>query len=75
MAAIPGTLEKEILIAKINNSYWWHVPPSDRDAYKKRGKFFSRSTFAQAIFMAVQVMSQECVSFGTRFMDFQKWKY
>ena len=41
--------EKEILITKINNSYWWHVPPCDSDAYKKRGKFFA-STFAQAEF-------------------------
>ncbi len=41
--------EKEMLIAKINNSSWWHVPGSDSDAYKKRGKFFA-STFAQAEF-------------------------
>jgi hypothetical protein len=41
--------EEKTLIAKINNSYWWHVPPCDSDAYKKRGKFFA-STFAQAEF-------------------------
>jgi hypothetical protein len=42
-------MEKEILIAKINSAYWWHVPPCDSDAYKKRGKFLA-STFAQAEF-------------------------
>jgi hypothetical protein len=49
MAVISELSEREILVAKINNSYWWHVPPSDSDAYKKRGKFFA-STFAQAEF-------------------------
>jgi hypothetical protein len=49
MTAISGISEREILISKINNSYWWHVPPSDSCAYKKRGKFLA-STFAQAEF-------------------------
>jgi len=49
MAVISEVSEEEILITKINNSCWWHVPPCDRDAYKKRGKFFA-STFAQAEF-------------------------
>ncbi|MBI2098502.1 hypothetical protein HYW39_02565 [Candidatus Curtissbacteria bacterium] len=40
---------KETLINKINNSLWWHVPPRDPEAYKKRGKFFA-STFNQAEF-------------------------
>ena len=40
---------KDILIEKINKSEWWHVPPRDRDAYKKRGKFFA-STYKQAEF-------------------------
>lgn len=34
---------------KVNKSLWWHVPPRDPKAYKKRGKFFA-STFAQAEF-------------------------
>lgn len=40
---------KNVLIEKINNSEWWHVPPQDPEAYKKRGKFFA-STFLQAEF-------------------------
>jgi hypothetical protein len=49
MMAIREMSEKETLIAKINSSCWWHVPPGDSDAYKKRGYFFA-STFAQAEF-------------------------
>ncbi|MGB2677579.1 MAG: hypothetical protein WAN12_10910 [Candidatus Acidiferrum sp.] len=37
------------LIAHVNRKQWWHVPPVDPDAYKKRGKFFSVS-FAAAEF-------------------------
>jgi len=37
------------LIQKINQSSWWHVPPRDPGAYKKRGKFFA-STYLQAEF-------------------------
>ena len=40
---------KEILVKKINSSLWWHVPPQDRNAYKKRGKFLA-SSFRQAEF-------------------------
>lgn len=40
---------RDILIKKINASDWWHVPPSDPDAYKKRGKFLA-STYLQAEF-------------------------
>ena len=40
---------KKILIEKVNNSNWWHVPPADPDAYKKRGKFLA-STYTQAEF-------------------------
>lgn len=38
---------KEFLVRKINAGEWWHVAPSDPDAYKKRGKFFA-STYSQA---------------------------
>lgn len=38
---------KNILIKKVNKSYWWHVTPADPDAYKKRGKFFA-SAYGQA---------------------------
>ena len=37
------------LVAHVNRKQWWHVPPVDPDAYKKRGKFFSVS-FAAAEF-------------------------
>jgi hypothetical protein len=40
---------KRVLIDKINQSKWWHVPPRDPDAYNKRGKFLS-STYQQADF-------------------------
>ena len=39
----------EKLVDHINRKHWWHVPPVDRDAYKKRGKFFA-SSFAEAEF-------------------------
>ena len=40
---------RSTLIKKINNADWWHVTPSDPEAYEKRGKFFA-STFTQAEF-------------------------
>jgi len=39
----------ERLVAHVNRKQWWHVPPVDPDAYKKRGKFYSVS-FAAAEF-------------------------
>ena len=40
---------KDLLISKINQSKWWHVPPRDPNAYEKRGKFLA-STYLQAEF-------------------------
>ncbi len=40
---------KKTLIEKINKADWWHVPPSDKFAYQKRGKFLA-STYHQAEF-------------------------
>jgi hypothetical protein len=37
------------LVAHVNRKNWWHVPPVDPDAYKKRGKFLA-SSFAEAQF-------------------------
>lgn len=37
------------LITHINRKKWWHVPPRDRSAYRKRGKFFA-SSFREAEF-------------------------
>jgi len=45
-------IKKEFLqrmISHINRKAWWHVPPVDPEAYRKRGKFFA-STFAEAEF-------------------------
>jgi hypothetical protein len=52
---------KHILIEKINQSDWWHVPPSDRNAYKKRGKFLA-STYLQAEFYGRPNMDSERVN-------------
>jgi len=37
------------LVAHINRKRWWHVPPTDRTAYRKRGEFFA-SSFKEAEF-------------------------
>jgi hypothetical protein len=39
----------EKVIALVNRKKWWHVPPRDPDAYRKRGKFLA-SSFAEAEF-------------------------
>ena len=33
----------EKLVAHVNRKNWWHVPPVDRNAYIKRGKFLASS--------------------------------
>lgn len=40
-------IDKNVLIKKINRSYWWHITPEDPGAYKKRGKFLA-STYSLA---------------------------
>lgn len=52
---------KELLIEKINNSCWWHVPPRDLSAYKRRGKFLA-STYQQAEFYGRPNLSPEKVA-------------
>ena len=39
----------EKLIERVNSKDWWHVPPSDKSSYSKKGKFYS-STFKEAEF-------------------------
>ncbi len=39
----------EKLVSHVNHRQWWHVPPRDVAAYRKRGKFFA-SSFAEAEF-------------------------
>ena len=40
---------RDLLVRKVCESEWWHVPPADPLAYKKRGKFLA-STYLQASF-------------------------
>lgn len=49
MATNTITDNKQVLIDKVNQSFWWHVPPQDPVTYRKRGKFFA-STYKQAEF-------------------------
>lgn len=44
-----NSLHLKKLIKHINRKAWWHVPPIDNKAYKKRGKFFACS-FSEAEF-------------------------
>jgi hypothetical protein len=39
----------ERIVAFANRKKWWHVPPRDPGAYRKRGKFLA-SSFAEAAF-------------------------
>lgn len=43
----PRLVEKTI--QHVNRKDWWHVPPTDPNAYKKRGRFLA-SSFAEAEF-------------------------
>jgi hypothetical protein len=42
-------LSMEKLINHVNRKEWWHVPPQDPAAYRKRGKFLA-SSFREAEF-------------------------
>jgi hypothetical protein len=48
IASMEGT-HRDKLLSRINRKDWWHVPPSDPDAYEKRGMFLA-STFREAEF-------------------------
>jgi len=43
------TATRDKMLARINRKDWWHVPPADPSAYRKRGKFLA-STFREAEF-------------------------
>jgi hypothetical protein len=45
---LPGHLVEKV-VARVNRKRWWHVPPTDPNAYSKRGKFLA-SSFAEAEF-------------------------
>lgn len=44
-----STFALERIVAHVNRKKWWHVPPQDPAAYKKRGKFLA-SSFNEAEF-------------------------
>jgi hypothetical protein len=51
------------LISHVNRKQWWHVPPVDPDAYKKRGKFLA-SSFAEAEFWGRPLDEPQKVTIG-----------
>lgn len=64
---------KDILIEKINKSDWWHVPPSDKFAYQKRGKFLA-STYHQAEFYGRPNFYPEKVRIGNPVFGFSEFE-
>ncbi len=62
---------KEILINKINKSFWWHTSPGDPNAYKKRGKFLA-STYSQAEFYGRPNMEPEKVHISNPLFGFSE---
>jgi hypothetical protein len=42
-SAVNSIVEHPVLVSYVNRKYWWHVPPSDPNAYAYRGKFFASS--------------------------------
>lgn len=62
---------KKTLINKVNKSYWWHVPPRDAGAYKKRGKFLA-STYAQAEFYGRPNIDPEKVKISNPIFGFSE---
>jgi hypothetical protein len=39
----------QVVVDHVNRKSWWHVPPRDTEAYRKRGKFLA-SSFSEAEF-------------------------
>ena len=64
---------KNILIQKINGSAWWHVPPRDPLAYKKRGKFLA-STYLQAEFYGKPNINPEKVNIKNPIFGFSEYE-
>jgi len=62
---------KDLLIQKIGESEWWHVPPKDPLAYKKRGKFLA-STYLQAKFYGKPNMESERVKIKSPVFGFSE---
>jgi hypothetical protein len=51
------------IIAHVNRKNWWHVPPRDPSAYRKRGKFLA-SSFKEAEFWGRPSDEPQKVSIG-----------
>src|SRR3989338_1235780 len=62
---------KEVLINKVNSSYWWHVTLRDPNAYKKRGKFLA-STYTQAEFYGRPNIEPENVEISNPIFGFSE---
>jgi len=62
---------KDFLIQLINAGEWWHVTPSDSDAYKKRGKFLA-STYLQAEFYGRPKLEPERVEIKNPIFGFSE---
>ena len=62
---------KDILIEKVNKSDWWHVLPSDKFAYQKRGKFLA-STYHQAEFYGHPNINPEKVKISNPVFGFSE---
>ncbi len=62
---------KKILIDKINKSFWWHTPPRDPNAHRKRGKFLA-STYLQAEFYGRPNMEPEKVRISNPIFGFSE---
>jgi hypothetical protein len=52
------------VVAHVNRKLWWHVPPVDPDAYKKRGKFLA-SSFGEAEFWGRPLDEPQTVAVAT----------
>jgi len=62
---------KDLLIQKIGESEWWHVPPKDPLAYRKRGKFLA-STYLQASFYGKPNIESERVKIKNPIFGFSE---
>jgi hypothetical protein len=58
------------MTAHVNKSDWWHVPPLDRTAYSKRGKFYA-SSFVQAEFYGRPLDEAQRVTIAKPFCGIQ----
>jgi hypothetical protein len=60
------------LIAFVNRKLWWHVPPRDPEAYRKRGKFLA-SSYREAEFWGRPPMDPISVSISNPLIGDEKF--